>query len=221
MNERKLDHQYSIFLGSTFLLSEVPVAYLQFRRSFILDMNIPIMTFAHHSFCNKHFTFINKTPAKKKLYQMFHVKHSFWSKTQESNIQIVNILWSIFNFTWLGIFTFRSTCGSLTIQTIIHSGYRHIYNHFHFTFRGKYFPSVKFTLFNKDISINLLQPNIFPFKIFIALGAIQILFYLRHKHAHNDFHSIALSIVNTFHSSISKVLANKKLYQMFHVKHSF
>ena len=52
--------------------------------------------------------------------------------------------------------------------------------------------------FNKDISINLLQPNIFPFKIFIALGAIQILFHLRHKHAHNDFHFIALSIVSTF-----------------------
>ena len=70
---------------------------------------------------------------------------------------------------------------------------------------------------NKDIPINLLQPNIFPFKIFIALGAIQILFHLRHKHAHNDFHSIA----NTFHSSISKAPAKKKLYQMFHVKHPF
>ncbi len=89
---------------------------------------------------------------------------------------------------------------------IIHSGYRHIYNHFHFTFHGKYFQSVKFTLFNKDIPINLLQPNIFPLKIFIALGAIQTLFYFRHKHAHNDFHSIA----NSFHSSISKVLAKKK-----------
>ena len=89
---------------------------------------------------------------------------------------------------------------------IIHSGYRHIYNHFHFTFRAKYFLSVKFTLFNKYISINLLQLNIFLSKIFIALGAIQILFHLRYKHAHNDFHFIALSIVNTFHSSISKAL---------------
>ena len=52
---------------------------------------------------------------------------------------------------------------------------------------------------NKDIPINLLQPNIFPFKIFIALGVIQILFHLRHKHTHNDFHFIVLSVVNTFY----------------------
>ena len=100
--------QYSISHGSAFSLPEVPAAYLQFRRFFIPDMDIPIMTFTHHSFCNK------------------------------------------------------------------------------------------------DIPINLLQPNIFPFKIFIALGAIQTLFYFRHKHAHNYFHFIALSIVNTFHPSISK-----------------
>ncbi len=53
--------------------------------------------------------------------------------------------------------------------------------------------------FNKDIPISPLQPNIFPFKIFIALGAIQILFHFRHKYSHNDFHFIVLSVVSTFY----------------------
>jgi hypothetical protein len=52
---------------------------------------------------------------------------------------------------------------------------------------------------NKDISINPLQPNISLSKILIALGAIQTLFHLRHKHTYNDFHSIVLSVVSTFY----------------------